>query len=70
MIVHASTLKYKKSSIFGRLSFDDLPPECQTSGTLCGSYGTTNGPCRIRCDRGCLLLRMGLVRPDDAAVIV
>jgi hypothetical protein len=72
MLVHLSTLKYKKSSILGGLSFDDLPPECRADGSLCGAIGTTNGACRIRRDRGCLLLRLGrvkLVAADDAAVI-
>jgi len=69
-ITIVSPRQYKTPSIIGELFIDDLPPECHTDGTLCGSYGTTNGPCRIRCDRGCLLLRMGLIRPDDAAVIV
>lgn len=55
MIVHASTLKYKKSSIFGRLSFDDLPPECQTPGSLCGSIGTSTGPCALYHVKGCPL---------------
>lgn len=65
-----SVQQYKKPPIFGKVSLDGLPGPCRSDGTLCGSFGTTNGPCRIRCDRGCLLLRMGLVRPDDAAVIV
>lgn len=63
MLVHLSTLKYKKSPILGGLFFDDLPATCRTEGTICGAIGTTNGPCPLRRDRGCWLLRAGFIRP-------
>ncbi len=47
--------KYIKSPIESRsISLDDLPIECRTDGTLCGSFLTSTGPCR-RGLRGCPL---------------
>lgn len=53
-----SAQQYKTPPIIGKVSLDNLPPECRSlSGTLCGSILMSSAPCRARGDRGCLLLK-------------
>ena len=66
--------KYNILSVLPReiSSIDDLPPECRSGdgSTLCGSFLTSTGGCRIRRDRGCLLRRdprFSLVDPGREA---
>ncbi len=49
---------YKNHPIFRNVSLDDLPSACQTDGTLCGSFGTSTGPCQRYGVRGCPLRRL------------
>ena len=51
--------KYIKAPVCPRgMSLDDLPSACRTDGTLCGSFGTSTGPCRRFSVRGCPLRRL------------
>ena len=47
--------QYKKPPIFRKVSLDELPSICQSNGTICGSFGTSTGPCRRYGLRGCPL---------------
>ena len=53
-----SATEYKTPPIIGEASLDDLPSACRTDGTLCGSFGTSTGPCRRFSVRGCPLRRL------------
>lgn len=54
-ITIVSPRQYKTPSIIGELFIDDLPPECHTDGTLCGSFGTSTGACALHHVKGCPL---------------
>lgn len=51
--------KYIKALVCpGGMSPDDLPSVCRTeTGTICGSFLTSTGPCRRFALRGCPLRR-------------
>jgi len=44
----------------------DLPPVCCTDSTRCGSFLTSDGPCRRYALRGCPLRRRGKTRKTGA----
>ena len=52
--------KYIKVPISsGSIPSEDLPTVCRSlAGTLCGSFLTSNGPCRRFSVRGCPLRRL------------
>jgi len=52
------------------MSLDALPPECYSCATLCGSIGLRAAPCKLRRDRGCLLLKTGVIRLEEAGGVV
>ena len=57
-ITIVSPRQYKTPSIIGELFIDDLPSVCRTeTGTICGSFLTSTGPCRRFALRGCPLRR-------------
>jgi hypothetical protein len=51
------------------MSPDDLPPVCRTeTGTICGSFLTSTGPCRRFSQRGCPLRHDRRYRLVEASV--
>jgi len=47
---------------------EPVNPLCESCSTKCGSYLLSNAPCRLKKDRGCLLLknpRFRLVTGDE-----